>query len=109
MVSVGNSTTYGGGMQIVPHARLDDGRLDVCIIGAVSRLRFVANFPKVFAGRHADVPGVEFARGSQITVESLGPSTDGAPLEVWADGERVAPLPATMTVVRDALVVRVPR
>ena len=32
MVSVGNSTTYGGGMRITPDAVLDDGLVDVCAI-----------------------------------------------------------------------------
>jgi hypothetical protein len=36
---------------------------------------------------------------------SLDPSL---PMDVYADGERVGPLPATMEAARDALTVRVP-
>ena len=47
-VAVANSQAYGGGMYIAPQAELDDGLLDVVAIGEVSRLRFLANLPKVF-------------------------------------------------------------
>ena len=104
MVAVGNSTSYAGGMRIVPEARMDDGLLDVCIIGNLSRVQILRHFPKVFRGAHLSVPGVEMYRGSRVTVEALG--RDG--MEVWADGERVGPLPATMEAVANALTARVP-
>jgi len=109
MVSVGNNTTYGGGMRIVPDARLEDGLLDVCVIGACSKLKLVANFPRVFSGGHGRIPETQFFRGATVVVESLEPPDAARPAEVWADGERVGPLPATMTVVANALTVRVPR
>lgn len=109
MVSVGNNTTYGGGMKIVPDARLDDGLLDVCVIGATSKLKLVANFPRVFSGGHGRLPETQFFRGATVVVESLEPPNPARPAEVWADGERVGPLPATLTVVASALTVRVPR
>lgn len=109
MVSVGNSTTYGGGMRIVPDARLDDGLLDVCVIGATSKLKLVANFPRVFSGGHGRLPETQFFRGATVVVESLDATDPARPAEVWADGERVGPLPATMIAVPAALTVRVPR
>jgi diacylglycerol kinase (ATP) len=105
MVSVGNTTTYAGGMKIVPDAQLDDGLLDVCIVGDVSRSKFITSFPKVFSGRHGEARGVEFVRGAKVTVETL----DGSEGELWADGERVDSLPATMVAIGAALTVRVPR
>jgi diacylglycerol kinase (ATP) len=106
MVSVGNTTTYGGGMRITPGARVDDGRVDVCVIdGAVPRWKFLAQFPKVFKGTHVDVDGVRIWRAGTVTVESLD---DRVPIEVFADGERVGPLPATMRAAPNALTVRVP-
>jgi diacylglycerol kinase (ATP) len=105
MVAVGNGRAYAGGMAIVPDARMDDGLLDVCVIGPLSRLQFLRHFPKVFRGAHLSVPGVSTYRGSRVTVEVLG--RDG--MEVWADGERVGPLPATMEPRPAALRVRVPQ
>jgi diacylglycerol kinase (ATP) len=106
MVAVGNGRAYAGGMQIVPDARMDDGLLDVCIIGDLSRAQLLRHFPKVFRGAHLSVPGVATYRGARITVEALGSGSDG--MEVWADGERVGPLPATMEPRPRALRVRVP-
>lgn len=105
MVAVGNSRAYAGGMQIVPEARMDDGLLDVCVIGDISRAQLLRHFPKVFSGSHLGVPGITTYRGARVTVET--PGRDG--MEVWADGERVGPLPATMEPKPAALRVRVPQ
>jgi diacylglycerol kinase (ATP) len=105
MVAVGNSRAYAGGMRIVPDARMDDGLLDVCVIGDISRFAFVRHFPKVFRGTHTTVPGVSTYRGARVTVEA----PDRPEMEVWADGERVGPLPATMEPKPAALRVRVPQ
>jgi diacylglycerol kinase family enzyme len=48
---------------------------------------------------------VHIFRGARVELESLDPSV---PLECYADGERVGPLPATMEAAPDALRVRVP-
>jgi diacylglycerol kinase (ATP) len=104
-VAVGNGGAYAGGMHILPNARMDDGLLDVCVIGNLSRLQIVRHFPKVFRGAHLGVAGIETYRGSRVTVEALGRDD----MEVWADGERVGPLPATMEPRPDALRVRVPQ
>ena len=108
LVAVGNSTSYAGGMHILPHARMDDGLLDVCVIGDLSRAQILRHFPKVFRGAHLDVPGITTYRGSRVTVEALGTAGGTEAMEVWADGERVGPLPATMEPRPAALRVRVP-
>ena len=88
-------------MHITPDARLDDGLLDVTVIGAMSRPEFLVNFPKVFKGTHVD-PSRRCTtfRGEHVELASLDASI---PMDVYADGERVGPLPATMEAVRDAL------
>jgi diacylglycerol kinase (ATP) len=104
MVAVGNGPAYAGGMRIVPDARMDDGLLDVCVIGDMSRLQLLRHFPKVFGGTHLSVPRISAFRGARVTVETPGRDD----MEVWADGERVGPLPATMVPKPAALRVRVP-
>jgi len=105
LVAVGNGPAYAGGMRVSPAASLEDGLLDVTIVGAMSRPEFLWNFPKVFKGNHVGHPKVTTLRGAQVYLESLDASI---PMEVYADGERVGPLPGTMEAVRDALNVRVP-
>jgi diacylglycerol kinase (ATP) len=105
LVAVGNGPAYAGGMRVTPAARLDDGLLDVTIVGAMSRPEFLWTFPKVFKGNHVGNAKVTTLRGEHVQLESLDASI---PMEVYADGERVGPLPGTMEAVRDALNVRVP-
>jgi len=107
LVAVGNGPAYAGGMRVTPDARLDDGLLDVTVVGgAMSRPEFLWNFPKVFKGTHVSHPKITTLRGATVHLESLDASI---PMEVYADGELVGPLPGTMEAVRDALTVRVPR
>jgi YegS/Rv2252/BmrU family lipid kinase len=91
-VAVANAGVYGGGMRLVPHAELDDGRLDVLMIGAAGRLRFLGTFAKVFRGTHVGHPALRF-----LTAETVEVSAD-RPFVVYADGEPVGPLPATICV-----------
>ena len=105
-MAVGNGPAYAGGMRVTPDARLDDGLLDVTVVGAMSRPEFLWNFPKVFKGTHVSNPKITTRRGATVHLESLDASI---PMEVYADGELVGPLPGTMEAVRDALTVRVPR
>jgi diacylglycerol kinase (ATP) len=104
LVAVGNGGTYAGGMRIAPAARLDDGLLDVTVVGPLSRPDFLWSFPRVFRGTHVSHPRVTTHRGARVSVEAL----DSAPMDVYADGELVGPLPAAMESVPDALRVRVP-
>jgi diacylglycerol kinase (ATP) len=52
LAAFANTSTYGGGMKIAPRARMDDGQLDVCVIGAVDPVKFACMFPTVYFGRH---------------------------------------------------------
>jgi diacylglycerol kinase (ATP) len=106
LLAVGNGRCYAGGMMITPDARLDDGELDVCVVGPVSRPDFLWSFPKVFRGTHVHHPAVQMQRGREITIESLDASV---PIELYGSGERIGPLPARIEAVPGALRVMVPR
>lgn len=104
LLAVGNATSYGGGMKVVPGARLDDGVLDATVVGPVSRAEFVRTFPRVFKGTHVEHPMVQTFRGTRFELAS----TDGEPLPVFADGEPVGELPVVVESVPGALSVIVP-
>lgn len=101
LVAVGNGTSYGAGMRVCPGARLDDGLLDVTVLGPVSTLEFVRTFPQVFRGTHVEHPAVTVRRAAQVTLDAPG-------LVAYADGERLAALPLTCRCVPGALQVLVP-
>jgi diacylglycerol kinase (ATP) len=79
--AVGNARRTGGGTHVTPHADVDDGRLDVMILGNVSRLRLISLLPKLRAGTHLDSPHVTYLRANEIRVVSP------EPFSVNADGE----------------------
>lgn len=96
-VAAANSKAYGGGMFLAPDARLDDGLLDVVSVGEVGKLRYLANLPKVFKGAHLGHEEVSVRRAAEVRI-----AADRA-LAVYADGDHIADLPATIRVLPGAL------
>jgi YegS/Rv2252/BmrU family lipid kinase len=101
-VSVANNSTFGGGMRIAPAADLEDGLFDVIAIGAVGKLRFLANLPKVFKGTHVDGEDVRVFRAPHLELSA------SRPFPVYADGEHLTDLPAALRVLPRALSVLTP-
>ena len=64
-VAVCNSGVFGGGMFLAPDAKLDDGMLDVVMIGDIPKRKYLASLPKVFTGAHVREPGVELVRAQR--------------------------------------------
>lgn len=86
MVSLGNGTSYGGGMRIAPAASLTDGLFEVIVVAPGSRTRLVRLFPTVYKGTHVDLDEVQVFRSRRVRLEAPG-------IVAYADGERIAPLP----------------
>ena len=99
----GNTSTYGGGMQIVPSAVPDDGELDVCIVHHLSRWKVLFLFPRVFSGTHVKLSAVEIRRTQSLRIECP------TPMWIFGDGEPLCRTPATIEVVGKALNVICPR
>ena len=92
-----NTPSFGGGMKIAPRAKMDDGLLDICVVGAVPPLRLLRLFPSVYSGHHLTMPEVQYFQASRVRVETE-PS-----LDVYADGEYVCRTPVEVGVHRAAL------
>jgi YegS/Rv2252/BmrU family lipid kinase len=101
-VSVANNRAFGGGMFIAPDAELDDGRFDIVAVGEGSKLKFVGNLPKVFKGTHVEEEQVSVFRARHLEL------TASKPFPVYADGEHLSDLPASLRVLPRALSVVVP-
>jgi|ERR1051326_79750 diacylglycerol kinase (ATP) len=102
LTAFANGPTYGGGMKIAPNARMDDGKLDVCLIHDIGKVKLLALFPTVYFGKHLAVAGVDYltTRGLRIETET--------PLDVYADGEFVCKTPINVSVATAALSVITP-
>ncbi len=101
LVAVGNGPAFGGGMLVLPEAKLDDGLLDVLILHEVSVLEFLRVFPRVFKGTHITHPKIEILRGKKVRLETTG-------IMAQADGERFHPMPIDVEVAPGALRVVAP-
>ena len=97
LAAFANAPAYGGGMKIAPRARLDDGKLDICLVRGVNRLKLFCLFPTIYFGRHLKVSGIEY-----FQIERLRLETD-KPQDVYADGEYVCRTPIEVSVTRAAL------
>jgi diacylglycerol kinase family enzyme len=89
-------------MKIAPRAKMDDGRLDICIVGGVAPFRLLRLFPSVYSGRHLSMREVEYFQASRVRVETEHP------LDVYADGEYVCRTPVEVGVHRAALKIVTP-
>jgi diacylglycerol kinase (ATP) len=92
-----NTPFYGGGMKIAPRAKMDDGLLDVCIVGSVDRFRLLRLIPTVYSGKHLNVPEVKYFQAAVGRVETE------YPLDVYADGEYVCRTPVEVAAQSAAL------
>lgn len=101
-VAVGNVGQYGGGLRITPHALADDGRMDVVTMGRAHAGAVIATFLKAFSGSHLGHPALSEMRGQRVTIAA------DAPLNVYADGELIGPLPAIIETSPRAVKMLVP-
>ena len=103
LAATGITNRYGGGFQIVPNARIDDGLFDVCIIRPVSPLTVLRLLVTLFWGGHVSHPAVSMHQTRTLTIE-----TD-TPMLLYADGEPMCETPATIEIIKGGLVVMSPR
>jgi diacylglycerol kinase family enzyme len=90
-------------MFVAPDAELDDGALDVVRLERTSKARFLRSvLPKVFKGEHVHEPSVHVLRGAEVRVDADRPFT------VYADGDPLADLPTTVSILPRSLRVLAP-
>jgi diacylglycerol kinase (ATP) len=96
LIAVGNTTSYGGGVPICPRADHADGLLDLTVIDPIGRPTAIRINSLARKGTHLAHPKVRHFQAR--TVEIHGPA-----VHTYADGERAAALPVTITAVPSAL------
>jgi diacylglycerol kinase (ATP) len=101
-VAVANGEYYGGGMRIAPGARTDDGMLDLCVVGNVSRVTALAQLANLYRGTHVHHPQVEMRRARSVAI-----SGEPATL-VHLDGEPFGSLPVHIELRPACLLVAAP-
>lgn len=95
LLAFANGQYFGGGMQIAPGARLDDGRFDEIAVSKMGLSFFLRHGLSVYRGKHLDLPQVYKMRGHKAFVESLSKG----PVYIEADGEDAGELPARFEIL----------
>lgn len=99
LITLSNSGVFGGGMRIVPEARVDDGVLELVTLTGIGRTKLLRFFPRVFRGTHTTVEGFGVQPVQKVTV---GLRNDRR-LRAYADGEPRIDLPVTARVLPGAV------
>jgi len=99
---VGNGKFFGGPVVLFPDAKLNDGRLDLCVFPRINPGSVSRGVTSMALGQIGDWPGAEHYRVSEFTID--GP----AGTCVQADGDFIGTLPVTITLRPRALKVIVP-
>ena len=97
LAATGNTSTYGGGIRIVPNASPADGALDICLVRMMSAGRILRVFPRVYWGGHLTHPDIFSYRTGSLHMETE------RPVVLFADGEPVGETPAEIIAVPGAL------
>jgi YegS/Rv2252/BmrU family lipid kinase len=80
-VAFANGPYYGGGMLICPDAETDDGWLDVCLVGDLSRFDALRELPGIYKAKHVNNKKVEIVHARSLRIEG------DASARVHLDGE----------------------
>lgn len=101
MLSIANSSQYGNNAHVSPHASVQDGLLDVCIIKHFPLYKFPAMGLRMFNGTADKSKYVEIIRGRHILVkrDADGPvHLDGEPQIMGTDIE-IAIVPGALKII----------
>ncbi|MBU4495661.1 MAG: diacylglycerol kinase family lipid kinase [Candidatus Aminicenantes bacterium] len=82
-----SNTRWTANFLMAPNAEIDDGYLDVTLLGKVSRRRLLQCFPKIFTGEHILLDEVEQFRARSIKIETSVPKV------ITPDGELIGITP----------------
>lgn len=102
ILSIGNGSFIGGGMNAVPDAKLDDGLFDVVTVAPVPRWAILFLIPFYIAGKHIALKLGTARRCKSITLRNAG-------MTLNLDGELRSADIARYELFSSALSVRIPK
>ncbi|MBN8581824.1 MAG: diacylglycerol kinase family lipid kinase [Anaerolineae bacterium] len=71
MISVMNGRRMGGGFQMAPDSKADDGMFDLCIAETASKGRIMQMIPHFIKGTQATLPEIQMKRAKKVSITSL--------------------------------------
>ena len=101
ILSIANGTHFGGGMAVCPKASPFDGYFDVCVIKAVSLIKFLALLPLFLKGKHLGKKPIMYFKAKEVAIEC-----ERSPMQL--DGELGEFAPAVYRILPGALMMQLP-
>jgi YegS/Rv2252/BmrU family lipid kinase len=96
-LGVSNGEDAGGGMKLAPGARINDGILNVNLVGHIGYLEGLRQINRLCKGQHTDHPKVRYFEAKSIALQSE------EAVEIAADGELIGHTPARFEINPGAL------
>jgi diacylglycerol kinase (ATP) len=100
--TLGNGRFQGGGFQMTPTGRIDDGLLDLCAVNSLRPDQVLRYYPKLLDGSHVTLPVVTTAQVREVEISSSKPfpvATDGEVVATDATCVQVEVLPGAIRLV----------
>ena len=98
LTTIGNTSSYGGGLEVCPTAVPTDGILNITMLNGVGRLTVLfRSFPALLKGRPIQGKGVTYKTGKKIIIHS------DRDVPAIVDGEIIQSPPLTISVQEKAL------
>jgi YegS/Rv2252/BmrU family lipid kinase len=92
----------GNNMKLVPDAIPNDGLFDITLASKISKLKVIANLPKLFNGDFVKLKEVQQFRCSKVRIESH------PTIHLQADGESICETPIQFEIIPNAIRIVVP-
>lgn len=97
LTAVSNTGWFGGGVNVAPMSRTDDGVLELIHVEPLPRFKVISPLTRALLGRGLDDPVIQVREVKHV--EFLEPKG----LPAFADGDVVAHVPLTVTAMPDVL------
>jgi YegS/Rv2252/BmrU family lipid kinase len=102
MIMVGNAASYAWKIKVTPHAEIDDGMLDVCLVPFQNNLVSFQQAMQILSGQHVERGVVEYWQVRTLRVES----SPNVPIQL--DGDEWGQTPIELSILPSALRVLAP-
>jgi len=102
LASTLNTPSYGGGMPAVPHALIDDGKLNLFMAGQFKRFQTLLMLPRLLMGLHLSHSRIKteaFLRAEINSSQALPIAADGESLG-FSNQISIEVLPSALNVIR---------
>lgn len=102
LLAVANGSFYGGGIHMVPSAKVNDGLADICLIRETRLRKLLKLVPGLLKAKHTEAKEVEIYHAKEILIETK----NGCKVNI--DGEIIPADRVHMQMIPNGIKVRVP-